>query len=183
MSECTVLTLNEKLGNEDLQLVDVRESAEYAGGRIKGATLVPLGELEKRHPELDHSKPIYVICRTGNRSGKAQKTLKELGFTNVINVTGGFEAWKNEGLPFEKDEKAPWDIERQVRFAAGLFVLTGFVLSVFVHPYLIGISVFIGAGLVFSALTNTCAMGMIILKMPWNRRSPNGGTAKITTVI
>ena len=171
MSECTVLTLNEKLGNEDMHLVDVREYAEFAGGRIEGAKLLPLGEIEKRHNELDHSKPVYVMCRTGNRSAQAQKKLKNLGFENVVNVAGGFEAWKKEDLPFERDEKAPWALERQVRFVAGLFVLIGFLLSVFVHPYLIGISVFIGAGLVFSAITDTCTMGMILLKMPWNRVS------------
>ena len=168
MSECTVLTLNEKLGNEDLNLVDVREYAEFAGGRIEGAKLLPLGELEKRHSELDHSKPIYVMCRTGNRSGQAQKKLKNLGFENVINVSGGFEAWKKEDLPFERDEKAPWALERQVRFVAGMLVLIGFLLS-FIHPYFIGISAFVGAGLTFSAVTDTCTMGLILAKMPWNK--------------
>ncbi len=171
MSECTVFTLNEKLENEDVNLLDVREYAEFAGGRIKEAKLLPLGEIERRHAELDHTKPIYVMCRTGNRSARAQTKLKNLGFTNVINVEGGFEAWKKADLPIERDEKAPWALERQVRFVAGSFVLLGFVLSVLVHPYLIGISVFIGAGLVFSAVTDTCTMGMILLKMPWNRVS------------
>ncbi len=170
MSECTVLTLNEKLNNDDINLLDVREYAEFAGGRVEGARLLPLGDLEKRHAEIDHSKPIYVMCRTGNRSGQAQQKLKNLGFKDVINVQGGFEAWKKEDLPYEKDEKAPWALERQVRFVAGLFVLIGFALSVLVHPYLIGISVFIGAGLVFSAVTDTCTMGLILAKMPWNRR-------------
>ncbi len=169
MSECTVLTLNEKLEIEDLHLIDVREYAEYAGGRVEGSKLLPLGDIEKRHKEIDHSKPIYVMCRTGNRSGQAQEKLKDLGFENVINVAGGFEDWKKENLPFEQDKKAPWDLERQVRFAAGLFVLIGFALSVLVHPYFIGIAGFIGAGLVFSAATNTCTMGLILSKMPWNR--------------
>jgi rhodanese-related sulfurtransferase len=170
MSECTVLTLNEKLGSEDLHLVDVREYAEFAGGRVSGAKLVPLGELEKRHSELDHTKPVYVMCRTGRRSGEAQKKLKALGFTNVINVTGGFEAWKKEDLPFERDAKAPWALERQVRFAAGSLVLLGVVLTVLVHPYLIVVPAFIGAGLVFAGATDWCGMAMILAKMPWNRK-------------
>ena len=170
MSECTVLTLNEKLGSEDLHLLDVREYAEYAGGRVAGARLLPLGEIEKRNSEIDRSKPVYVMCRTGNRSAQAQKKLKSLGFENVINVTGGFEAWKKENLPVERDEKAPWALERQVRFAAGLLVLIGVLLSIFVHPYFIGLSGFVGAGLVFAAVTDTCTMGMILLKMPWNNR-------------
>jgi rhodanese-related sulfurtransferase len=172
MGECTVLTLNEKLGNEDLHLVDVREYAEYAGGRVEGAKLLPLGELEKRHAELDHSKPIYVMCRTGRRSGEAQKKLKSLGFSNVINVVGGFEAWKKEDLPFERDEKAPWALDRQVRFAAGVLVLAGVLLSIFVHPYFIGLAGFVGAGLTFSGATDWCGMGMLLAKMPWNQRQP-----------
>lgn len=169
MTECTVLTLNEKLGNGNLQLVDVREYAEFAGGRISGAKLLPLGEIENRTSELDNSKPVYVICRTGNRSAQAQKKLKNWGFEDVVNVAGGFEAWKKADLPFERDEKAPWALERQVRFTAGLLVLTGVLLSIFVHPYFIGLSGFVGAGLVFAAVTDTCAMGMMLLKMPWNR--------------
>ena len=170
MTECTVLTLNEKLENEDLHLVDVREYAEFAGGRVAGARLLPLGEIERRNAELDRSKPVYVMCRTGNRSAQAQKKLNALGFENVVNIAGGFEAWKKAGLPFERDEKAPWALERQVRFVAGLLVLIGILLSIFVHPYFIGLSGFIGAGLVFAAVTDTCTMGMILLKMPWNRQ-------------
>ena len=170
MSECTVLTLSEKMGSEDFHLVDVREYAEFAGGRVAGAQLVPLGELEKRHTELDHRKTIYVICRTGRRSGEAQKKLKALGFTNVVNVAGGFEAWKKHDLPFERDARAPWSLERQVRFAAGLLVLLGVVLALAVHPYLIAISGFVGAGLIFAGATDWCGMAMILAKMPWNRK-------------
>ncbi|MEZ5306314.1 MAG: rhodanese-like domain-containing protein [Pyrinomonadaceae bacterium] len=169
MGECTVLTLKDEIFEGDATLVDVREHAEYAGGRVPGAKLLPLGELEKRHQEIDHSKPIYVMCRSGNRSARAQQRLRALGFENVINVVGGFEAWKKEDLPFERDEKAPWDIERQVRFTAGLIVASGVVLAALVHPYFIALSLFVGAGLMFSAATNTCAMGMVLLKMPWNR--------------
>jgi hypothetical protein len=62
-------------------------------------------------------------------------------------------------------------LERQVRFAAGLLVLTGVLLSIFVHSYFIGLAGFVGAGLVFAAVTDTCAMGMFLLKMPWNKRA------------
>lgn len=170
MSECTVLTLNEKLKNDEIHLMDVREAVEFAGGRISGAKLLPLGEIERRSAEIDHNKPIYVMCRSGRRSSAAQKKLNDLGFTNVINVEGGFDAWKKADLPYEMDENAPWELERQVRFVAGMFILLGFALSLLVHPYLIGISVFIGAGLTFSAATDTCTMGMILAKMPWNKR-------------
>ena len=171
MSECTVIGLQEVLANGEVHLVDVREQVEFAGGRIAGASLLPLGELEQRHLELDHSKPIYVMCRTGRRSAEAQKRLNALGFTNVINVAGGFEAWKKEKLPFERDEHAPWSIERQVRFTAGTLVLIGVLLAVFVHPYFIVLAGLIGFGLAFTASIDWCGMGILISKMPWNRRT------------
>jgi rhodanese-related sulfurtransferase len=170
MSECTVLGLKEELGKANTTLVDVREYAEYAGGRVSNAKLVPLGEIEKRHQELDHTHTVYVMCRTGRRSIEAQKRLKALGFQNVVNVKGGFEEWKKENLPFEKDENAPWALERQVRFVAGLLVLTGVLLSIFVHPYFIGLAGFVGAGLTFAGATDWCGMGLLLAKMPWNQR-------------
>jgi hypothetical protein len=59
-------------------------------------------------------------------------------------------------------------LERQVRIAAGLLVVTGVALS-FVRPFFIGLSTFVGAGLVFAGITDTCAMGLLIAKMPWNQ--------------
>lgn len=171
MSECTVLGLREQLENGELHLVDVREQMEFAGGRIAGASSIPLGELEERHAELDHTKPIYVMCRTGRRSAEAQRRLQALGFTNVINVAGGIEAWKQEKLPVERDEYAPWSIERQVRFTAGSLVLIGVLLAIFVHPYFIALSGLIGFGLAFTATIDWCGMGILISKMPWNRRA------------
>ncbi len=63
-----------------------------------------------------------------------------------------------------------------MRFAAGLFVLAGGVLSLLVHPWFVALSVFVGAGLVFAAVTDTCGMGMMLARMPWNRapQSPAG---------
>ena len=115
------------------------------------------------------------MCRTGRRSAEAQKKLTARGFADVTNVAGGFEAWKKENLPFERDENAPWALERQVRFAAGLLVLTGVLSSVFVHPYFVWLSAFVGAGLVFAAVTDTCAMGLLLAKMPWNSQPAVSG--------
>jgi hypothetical protein len=60
-------------------------------------------------------------------------------------------------------------LERQVRIAAGILILVGVALHYLVHPYLLGLSAFVGAGLVFAGVTDTCAMGMLIAKMPWNQ--------------
>lgn len=180
MSECTVLGLKESLGKANTTLVDVREYPEYAAERVSGAKLIPLGEIEKRHHEIDHNHTVYVMCRSGNRSSQAQKKLQALGFKNVVNVVGGMNAWKEAGLPTERDENAVWDLERQVRFTAGLLVLTGVLLAIFVHPYFIGLSGFVGAGLVFAAVTNTCGMAMLLAKMPWNQKKEETNTTKVS---
>lgn len=171
MSECAVLTLSEKLRAGDAQLIDVRDYAEFAGERVAAAKLIPLDELEKRSRELDRTRPIYLMCRTGRRSAQAQQKLKRLGFADVINVMGGLEAWKKANLPVERDENAPWSLERQVRLAAGSLVLLGVLASVFVHPYFVWLAGFVGAGLVFAAVTDTCLMGMLLAKMPWNKKA------------
>lgn len=169
MKECTVKQLAAATGKPGTTLIDVREYAEYAAGRVAGSKLMPLGEIDIRHGEINRDEEIYLICRSGVRSRKAQLKLNELGITNTANVVGGFEAWRQAGLPIEKDERAVWDLERQIRFTAGSLVLIGVVLAVTVNLYLILLSGFIGAGLIFSAVTNTCTMGLLLSKMPWNR--------------
>jgi hypothetical protein len=91
-----------------------------------------------------------------------------LGFRKVINIKGGFDAWKNTNLPVENDENPPWELERQVRLITGLLVLIGVLLSIFVHPYFVGLAGFVGAGLTLAGVTNSCGMAMLLSKMPWN---------------
>jgi rhodanese-related sulfurtransferase len=164
MVETSVQSLFERLQSGPVTLVDVREWAEFAGGRIPGARLIPLGE-------IDRTGEVFVVCRTGRRSAEAAAKLESMGFNTVVNVTGGFEAWRKENFPFDRDEHAPWSIERQVRFTAGILVLTGVLLSLFVHPYFIALSGLIGFGLAFTAIIDWCGMGMLLAKMPWNRRA------------
>lgn len=170
MTDCSVLMLSERLAAGNVTLVDVREWPEFAAGRVAGSRLIPLGDISARSGEIDTSRDVFVICRTGRRSAEAAKRLRSLGFENVVNVAGGFDAWKKERLPFERDERAPWSIERQVRFTAGLIVLAGVLLSLLVHPYFIAITAFIGFGLAFSSVIDWCGMGILLSKMPWNRR-------------
>lgn len=160
------------LAGEQLQLVDVRAAGEFAGMRIGRASLLPLGELERRASELDRDKPVVCVCRSGQRSGQAARTLVALGFRHVSQLDGGLLAWAQAGLPLERDAGAPWALERQVRFAAGLLVLTGLALSL-VWPPAVALAWFVGAGLVFAALTDWCGMALLLAKLPWNR-SQNG---------
>jgi hypothetical protein len=86
----------------------------------------------------------------------------------VVNVEGGTQAWDQAGLPVIRGEKTI-SLERQVRIAAGLLVVSGTALGAFVHPYFLGLAAFVGAGLVFAGITDTCGMGMILARMPWNQ--------------
>jgi hypothetical protein len=101
--------------------------------------------------------------------------LAALGFDEVHQLDGGLTAWEQAGFPLEKDEGAPWALERQVRFAAGLLVLTGLGLSL-VWPPAIGLSWFVATGLVFAGVTDWCGMGLLLAKMPWNRPARGSGT-------
>lgn len=78
---------------EDIRILDVREPAEWEAGHIEGAISLPLGELSRRHSELDAGRATLVVCRSGNRSGLACELLESLGY-DVINMTGGLLAWQ-----------------------------------------------------------------------------------------
>ncbi len=113
-------------------------------------------------------KPIYVICQGGTRSGKACQALA--GRVQVVDVEGGTKAWASAGLPVVRGRKA-MSLERQVRIVAGSLVVLGAVLALAVHEYFVLLSGFVGAGLVFAGITDSCAMGTMLAKMPWNQVS------------
>ncbi|WP_080837409.1 rhodanese-like domain-containing protein [Cohnella massiliensis] len=80
---------------EKLNMLDVREPEEWAAGHVAGSKHIPLGQLSERLHELDPSQETIVICRSGNRSGLACELLSEKGF-NVVNMTGGLNAWTDK---------------------------------------------------------------------------------------
>jgi rhodanese-related sulfurtransferase len=102
------------------------------------------------------------------------------GVTNVINVEGGTRAWDQAGLPVVRGKKTI-SLERQVRIAAGSLVLLGAALGYFINPLFIGLSAFVGAGLIFAGVTDTCGMGMMLAKMPWNQVRDSASTSCSTT--
>lgn len=83
------------------QFIDVRTAEEYAGGHAARAVNIPLDAISSKLDTLEKNEPVYLICQTGNRSKKAAAILKESGFNNVLNVTGGTVAWQAAGLPME----------------------------------------------------------------------------------
>jgi rhodanese-related sulfurtransferase len=83
-------------------LLDVREPWEYAQGRVPGARLLPLGELEDRVDEVPRDRPVLAICHSGQRSLAAAAFLLSLGYADVSNVEGGTSAWIERGFPIER---------------------------------------------------------------------------------
>lgn len=88
--------------NENIVVLDVRETAEYAFNHIPKAISIPLGELENRLDELNKEDDIFVVCRTGNRSDLASQKLEEKGFIKVINVVPGMSQWSGKTTSFLK---------------------------------------------------------------------------------
>lgn len=158
--------------NQSLELIDVRTPVEFQELHVEFARNVPLDRLDPaailaaRNSNAD--QPLYVVCRSGSRGKQACEKFVAAGLTNVVNVTGGTLACEAAGLPVVRGKKAI-SLERQVRIAAGSLVVVGSALGFFVHPYFIGLAAFVGAGLVFAGITDTCGMGMLLARMPWNQ--------------
>jgi sulfur-carrier protein adenylyltransferase/sulfurtransferase len=93
-AEMTVRELKERMdAGEPLVILDVRETAEYQINRIEGSVLIPLGELPRRHQELDATAFVVCLCKMGGRSAQAAGFLRGAGFERVVNLTGGILAW------------------------------------------------------------------------------------------
>lgn len=158
-------------------VVDVREFPEYAAGAIKGSRLVPLSTVESEAGKWNKKEPVLLVCRSGKRAAQAAETLERLGFQNVNVLQGGFEAWKAAGLPTHVEDRKPWSLERQVRAISGSMVLLFTLLGLFVSPWFLGLTLFVGAGLLFAGVTDVCLMATALGKLPWNRAS--GAACKI----
>jgi rhodanese-related sulfurtransferase len=153
------------------QFVDVREVSEVDALRVEGALNLPLSRLAELAPRLDRGAPVYLLCRSGSRAATAAARLRELGLRDVRVVRGGLEAWTAAGKPVVRGESKVWSMERQVRFAAGLLVFIGVALGAAVAPAWFLLSGFVSVGLMFSAVTDTCTMALVLARLPWNRGS------------
>jgi rhodanese-related sulfurtransferase len=159
----------------ELTVIDVRTPAEYASGHLPGALNIPLDHIRRALPDIRHAAErgdVLVVCASGARSENACKLLAEEGIATAT-LAGGTGAWAADGhdlhTPAACDTRSGWSMERQVRFTVGILVLLGFALGLLVHPALLLISAAMAGGLVFSALTNTCGMAVVLGKLPHNR--------------
>ncbi|MEM0898060.1 MAG: rhodanese-like domain-containing protein [Verrucomicrobiota bacterium] len=166
------LVLKDRMAaNAGLKLIDVRTPPEFRAVHVIGAMNLPLDQVSKEAFEnvAGDAEEVILICKSGARSGKAGEQLEKLGVEGLSSVEGGTDRCVEEGLSVNRGESVI-SLDRQVRIMAGSIVLVGSVLGLLVHPGFFALPIFIGAGFVFSGLTDTCGMGVMLSKMPWNRQ-------------
>jgi len=162
--------LNELLGSANPpRVLDVRTAGEFETAHIAGAYNVPLDLLQEHREEIvKHlGQEVVLICRSGQRAARAEATLRNAGLTNVHILDGGIIAWEAEGFAVNRGAQR-WDLERQVRLVAGSIVLSSILASIAI-PDLKWVAAAIGGGLAVAAMSNTCAMGLLLSKLPYNR--------------
>ena len=174
-STITTHQLAKALGQaQELLLIDVRTPAEFLNTHIPTSINLPLDQvcpdrvnqlLEEQGTDAD--KPIHIICHAGKRSQMAIDKLKNAINNPLVLIEQGLAACPDTILI--KTTGGAISLERQVRIAAGSLVLIGIILGALVSPLFYGLSGFVGAGLMFAGITDTCGMGMLLAKMPWNK--------------
>ena len=165
----------------DCRVLDVRTPGEFDSEHIAGAYNVPLDTLGEHGAEIRAavSEPVVLVCRSGQRARKAEEALRGAGMTNLHVLDGGMIAWSAAGRPVRRGRQR-MSLERQVRIAAGAIAGTGGFLALFVNPLFAGVPALIGSGLVFAGITDTCMMGMLLAKLPYNQ---SAATCDVATMV
>jgi rhodanese-related sulfurtransferase len=155
---------------DDLIVLDVRSGAEFENMHIRGSYNVPLPLLSEHADELAErlGRRTVLVCQSGTRAEQARQRLSGAGVETAHVLTGGVPSYAAAGGDVVRGAQR-WDLERQVRLVAGSLVVTGLAGGKFLSPKFRTLAGIIGAGLTFSAATNTCAMGNALAAMPWNR--------------
>jgi len=155
--------------SNDYTVIDVRTPKEFQAAHVVGAESIPLDQLDAVQfcGKYGTGFPVYILCQSGKRAQIAAERLIEAGHQNVTVIEGGTNAAIDAHVEVEYGQGA-LSIERQVRIAAGLLVVIGTILGLAVHSGFLAIPVITGAGLIFAGVTNSCGMGMLLSKCPWN---------------
>lgn len=168
--------LSARLAKGDVTVLDVRSPGEYQAAAIDDSTHLPLDQLPAHSAQLAGrlSGPVVLVCRSGRRAQQAADLLVKDGASDLLVLDGGLTAWQAAGHPIRQGQ-GKWELERQVQLVAGSLVLGG-ILASLRFPRTCFLSGAVGAGLSFAAVSNTCAMGKALLKLPYNK-TPAADTA------
>ncbi|WP_109471993.1 rhodanese-like domain-containing protein [Ornithinimicrobium cavernae] len=162
--------LRHRLAQADaMTIVDVRSPAEFVTAHIAGSRNVPLDLFTEGAEELAAGLPgdLVLVCQSGRRAAQACERLHAAGLSAAV-LDGGIAAFEAAGGEVVRRGNR-WAMDRQVRMAAGSLVLVGALAGQLIHPRLGLMAGAIGAGLAYSALTDSCAMASALSRMPWNR--------------
>ncbi len=158
-------------GKTEPLYVDVRTPHEFETVHIAGSKNFPLPDLSSRFDELkqvSQHRPIILLCRTQNRVKQAYDFLTSHGVTDCTILPGGITDWIKEGKPVIRG-KQRLSLEGQVRAIAGGLILLGVGLSLTVHWGFLLLPTLVGLGLLHAGLTDSCLMGMLLSRLPYNR--------------
>jgi rhodanese-related sulfurtransferase len=162
--------------HDDAVVVDVRTPGEFESSHIPHAWNLPLDRLDQHVDDIRETAEadgeLVLVCRSGGRAREAQQRLREAGIEAAV-LEGGMNAWHRTDAPVVRDVLR-WDLERQVRLAAGSLVLLS-VLAGLAWTPAVAVAGFVGAGLVFSAVTDTCGMALLLSRLPYNRPAGDAG--------
>jgi rhodanese-related sulfurtransferase len=163
--------LHRRLTADDAPMVlDVRTPGEFDTVHIRGSYNVPLDLLTEHTGELADHLPghVVLVCQSGTRASQACQKLDAAGFGAAEVLDGGIAGYESAGGDVVR-QGTRWDMNRQVRMAAGSLVLVGTLAGQLVHRRLGLLAGAIGAGLAYSAISDSCAMASVLARMPWNR--------------
>lgn len=158
-----------RASEQDLQILDVRTGAEFEAAHIEGSYNVPLDTLTEHAADLasvDH--PVVLVCKSGGRATAAHAHLSGAGKNGLHILAGGVDGWIAAGGDIISRPNDRWALDRQVRGVAGSLILVFFLIGLVV-PGAHWLAAAVGFGLFFSAVSNTCAMGVLLSKLPYNR--------------
>jgi len=166
------------------KILDVRSALEFSQVHIEHSLNIPIDMISAKINELSQSRQNYlVLCHTGNRAAMAADMLIQSGIHTVKVMQGGIVRWQKEKLPVIKGQ-GTMSLERQVRLIAGSLVLLGIIMSWLLNWAFIFVSVFVSSGLIYAGLTDNCLMGMLLMKLPYNKNlyktKAGGGTCSIS---
>ena len=158
-----------QLEDPAIRILDVRTGGDFENSHIPGSYNVPLDTLGEHVRDLaDVEHPVVLVCQSGGRASQAHEKLTEAGKATLHILEGGMTSWQAAGGDLTVGNTTRWAMDRQVRFVAGTFAIVAVVASIFV-PGLEWIAAGVGAGLAYSAVSNTCAMAAVLAKLPYNR--------------
>ncbi len=166
----TVGQAQELITNPATLVIDVRSPGEFLTTHIPNSINLPVDQLDPHLRRIVSAAggTLVLVCQAGGRAEQAAGKLGQAGLSDMVVISGGMNSWVQAGAPVEHGEIKKWALDRQVRLVAGSIVFLSVLASLWFPPAK-WLAFAIGFGLTFAALSNTCMMGMLLMKLPYNR--------------